>query len=139
MESKKVRIDLRPLGNSRLKVSPVALGCWPIAGVTTLGANDADSIATIQKQRFSEDRRCIVRISIRSHRSWRAAEGAAPSARIPHDRRRRRPAFSLPLRELRFQVRSIVCFGFPTPARGFSLQPRAQSFVTGDASPAPPS
>jgi aryl-alcohol dehydrogenase-like predicted oxidoreductase len=30
-------------------VSPVALGCWPIAGVTTLGANEADSIATVQK------------------------------------------------------------------------------------------
>ena len=41
--------DLRPLGNSGLKVSAVALGCWPIAGVTTLGVNDADSIATIQK------------------------------------------------------------------------------------------
>src|SRR5215207_6939778 len=39
----------RPLGNSGLMVSPVALGCWPIAGVTTLGVNDADSIATIQK------------------------------------------------------------------------------------------
>src|SRR3954447_11796813 len=39
----------RPLGNSGLKVSAVALGCWPIAGVTTLGANDADSIATIRK------------------------------------------------------------------------------------------
>ena len=41
--------NLRPLGNSGLKVSAVALGCWPIAGVTTLGANDTDSIATIQK------------------------------------------------------------------------------------------
>jgi aryl-alcohol dehydrogenase-like predicted oxidoreductase len=39
---------LRPLGNSGLSVSPVALGCWPIAGVTTLDANEADSIATIQ-------------------------------------------------------------------------------------------
>ena len=27
----------------------MALGCWPIAGVTTLHTNDADSIATIQK------------------------------------------------------------------------------------------
>lgn len=39
----------RPLGNSGLIVSPVALGCWPIAGVTTLDTNDADSIATIQR------------------------------------------------------------------------------------------
>ncbi|TWT37665.1 General stress protein 69 [Posidoniimonas corsicana] len=39
----------RPLGNTGLRVSGIALGCWPIAGVTTLGANDADSIATIQE------------------------------------------------------------------------------------------
>lgn len=39
----------RPLGNSGIFVSPVALGCWPIAGVTTLDAKEADSIATIQK------------------------------------------------------------------------------------------
>jgi aryl-alcohol dehydrogenase-like predicted oxidoreductase len=39
----------RPLGNSGFSVSPVALGCWPIAGVTTLDTNDVDSIATIQK------------------------------------------------------------------------------------------
>jgi len=41
--------ERRPLGNSGFNVSPVALGCWPIAGVTTLGTNDADSIATIQR------------------------------------------------------------------------------------------
>lgn len=41
--------DLRPLGNSGISVTPVALGCWPMAGVTTLDVNDADSIATIQK------------------------------------------------------------------------------------------
>ena len=41
--------ERRPLGNSGFLVSPVALGCWPIAGVTTLDTNDADSIATIQK------------------------------------------------------------------------------------------
>lgn len=39
----------RQLRNSGLAVSPVALGCWPIAGVTTLDVNDSDSIATIQK------------------------------------------------------------------------------------------
>jgi aryl-alcohol dehydrogenase-like predicted oxidoreductase len=38
----------RPLGNTGFCVSSVALGCWPIAGVTTLDTNDADSIATIQ-------------------------------------------------------------------------------------------
>jgi aryl-alcohol dehydrogenase-like predicted oxidoreductase len=39
----------RPLGNTGIHVSPVALGCWPIAGVSTLGVNDTDSIATIRK------------------------------------------------------------------------------------------
>ncbi len=29
-------------------ISPVALGCWPIAGMSTLGTTEADSIATIQ-------------------------------------------------------------------------------------------
>lgn len=38
---------LRQLGSTEIRVSPVALGCWPIAGVTTLDTNDADSIATI--------------------------------------------------------------------------------------------
>lgn len=38
----------RLLGRSGLHVSPVALGCWPIAGVSTLDTNTADSIATIQ-------------------------------------------------------------------------------------------
>lgn len=40
--------DLRPLGNAGIMVSPVALGCWPIAGQSTQDTNDADSIATIQ-------------------------------------------------------------------------------------------
>jgi aryl-alcohol dehydrogenase-like predicted oxidoreductase len=37
----------RPLGNSGLFVSPVALGCWPIAGMTSLDVNERDSRATI--------------------------------------------------------------------------------------------
>ena len=37
-----------PLSNTGLEVSEVALGCWPIAGLTSPGTNDADSIATIQ-------------------------------------------------------------------------------------------
>jgi aryl-alcohol dehydrogenase-like predicted oxidoreductase len=41
--------DRRPLGTTGISVSPVALGCWPIAGVTTLDANEVDSIATIRK------------------------------------------------------------------------------------------
>jgi aryl-alcohol dehydrogenase-like predicted oxidoreductase len=38
----------RPLANSGLQVSEVSLGCWPIAGMTSPGITDADSIATIQ-------------------------------------------------------------------------------------------
>lgn len=40
--------DLRPLSRSGLNVTSVALGCWPIAGVSTLDVNDADSIATVR-------------------------------------------------------------------------------------------
>ncbi len=38
---------LRPLGKTSLLVSPVAMGCWPIAGMTSLDVNDADSLATL--------------------------------------------------------------------------------------------
>ena len=39
---------LRPLGSSNLAVSPVSLGTWPMAGVTSLDINDVDSIATLR-------------------------------------------------------------------------------------------
>lgn len=38
---------MRRIGKTEIFVSPVALGCWPIAGMTTLDVNDADSLATI--------------------------------------------------------------------------------------------
>ncbi len=41
-------MDHRPLGNTGINVSSVALGCWPIAGMTSAGVNDADSLATIR-------------------------------------------------------------------------------------------
>lgn len=41
-------VPLRPLGRTAVQVSPVGLGCWPIAGVSTIDVNDADSIATIR-------------------------------------------------------------------------------------------
>lgn len=41
-------MELRPLGNTGIFVSPIALGCWPIAGLTSPGTCDADGIATIQ-------------------------------------------------------------------------------------------
>ncbi|MBN1590163.1 MAG: aldo/keto reductase [Pirellulales bacterium] len=41
-------MEYRTLGNSDIQVSPVALGCWPIAGMTSPGATDENSIATIR-------------------------------------------------------------------------------------------
>jgi aryl-alcohol dehydrogenase-like predicted oxidoreductase len=41
-------VERRPLGRTSVEVSSVALGCWPIAGVSTLDVNDADSVATIR-------------------------------------------------------------------------------------------
>jgi aryl-alcohol dehydrogenase-like predicted oxidoreductase len=40
-------IDPRPLGRTGILVSPIALGCWPIAGMTSLNVNEADSLATL--------------------------------------------------------------------------------------------
>jgi len=37
----------RRLGNTDLFVSPIALGCWPIAGMTSLNVTDENSLATI--------------------------------------------------------------------------------------------
>ena len=50
MDSVKVDeiMELRPLGQTEIKISVVALGCWPIAGMTSPGVTDEDSIATIQ-------------------------------------------------------------------------------------------
>jgi len=41
-------MELRPLGNTGIQVSAIALGCWPIAGMSSPGVNDADSLATIR-------------------------------------------------------------------------------------------
>ena len=40
-------IELRPLGNTGIRVTPIALGCWPITGITSVGVSEADSLATI--------------------------------------------------------------------------------------------
>lgn len=48
MDNTSRQVEPRPLGNTGLFVSPVALGCWPMAGMTTLDTNDADSLAAIQ-------------------------------------------------------------------------------------------
>lgn len=39
--------ERREIGRTGIFVSPVAMGCWPIAGMTSLNVNDADSIATL--------------------------------------------------------------------------------------------
>lgn len=41
-------VPRRALGKTGFQIAPVAMGCWPIAGVTTLDTNEADSIATLQ-------------------------------------------------------------------------------------------
>jgi aryl-alcohol dehydrogenase-like predicted oxidoreductase len=41
-------IELRPLGRTDIQISPVALGCWPIAGMTSLDVNERDSLATLE-------------------------------------------------------------------------------------------
>jgi aryl-alcohol dehydrogenase-like predicted oxidoreductase len=41
-------VEFRPLGSTGLQVSPIAMGCWPIAGVTSLGVTEAESLATLE-------------------------------------------------------------------------------------------
>lgn len=41
-------MERRRLGNTGIEVTPIALGCWPIAGMTSPGVNDDDSLATIR-------------------------------------------------------------------------------------------
>jgi len=40
--------EYRPLADTDILVSPVSLGCWPIAGMTSLDVNDADSLVTLE-------------------------------------------------------------------------------------------
>ena len=35
------------MGTSGIRVTPIALGCWPITGITSVGVTEADSLATI--------------------------------------------------------------------------------------------
>jgi aryl-alcohol dehydrogenase-like predicted oxidoreductase len=41
-------MERRRIGASDLFISPVAMGCWPITGITSTGVTDAQSFATIQ-------------------------------------------------------------------------------------------
>ncbi|MEM9413661.1 MAG: aldo/keto reductase [Planctomycetota bacterium] len=40
-------VQFRELGSSGIKVSTVAMGCWPIAGMTSLNVNTEDSLKTL--------------------------------------------------------------------------------------------
>jgi aryl-alcohol dehydrogenase-like predicted oxidoreductase len=41
-------MHLRILGNTGIKITPVAMGCWPIAGVTSIDVSEANSLATLE-------------------------------------------------------------------------------------------
>jgi aryl-alcohol dehydrogenase-like predicted oxidoreductase len=40
-------IELRQLGRTDIRVTPVAMGCWPISGITSVDVNETDSLATV--------------------------------------------------------------------------------------------
>lgn len=48
MRIMKVSESSRKLGQTDLRVSSVAMGAWPISGMTSLEVNDADSLATLR-------------------------------------------------------------------------------------------
>lgn len=37
----------RKIGTTEIEITPVAMGCWPIAGMTSIDVNDRDSLATL--------------------------------------------------------------------------------------------
>jgi aryl-alcohol dehydrogenase-like predicted oxidoreductase len=41
-------MQLRPIGTTDIRVSPVALGCWPLSGMTREGISAADAQATLE-------------------------------------------------------------------------------------------
>jgi aryl-alcohol dehydrogenase-like predicted oxidoreductase len=41
-------MNLRRLGQTDIHITPVAMGCWPITGITSIDVNDADSLATLE-------------------------------------------------------------------------------------------
>ena len=38
---------LREIGTTGIGVTPIAMGCWPISGITSIGVTEADSLATL--------------------------------------------------------------------------------------------
>src|SRR5262245_10051521 len=41
-------MDLRQLGQTDIRITPVGMGCWPITGITSIDVNEADSLATLE-------------------------------------------------------------------------------------------
>lgn len=39
--------ELRQLGQTGIRITPVAMGCWPISGITSVDVTEADSLATL--------------------------------------------------------------------------------------------
>lgn len=39
--------DLRPIGKTSIKVTPLAMGCWPISGITSIDVTEASSRETL--------------------------------------------------------------------------------------------
>lgn len=44
----KSNVESRPLGKTAILISPIALGCWPIAGMTSADVVEKESLATIE-------------------------------------------------------------------------------------------
>lgn len=41
-------MPLRPLGQTDIQVTPLAMGCWPISGITSINVTEAASLATLE-------------------------------------------------------------------------------------------
>lgn len=39
---------MREIGRTGIKVTPLAMGCWPIAGITSINVTEQDSLATLE-------------------------------------------------------------------------------------------
>ncbi|MAT16722.1 MAG: aldo/keto reductase [Planctomyces sp.] len=47
-------MELREIGNRGIRVTPIAMGCWPIAGVTTINVTKEEALGTIRAAYESE-------------------------------------------------------------------------------------
>ena len=41
--------DRRELGTTGIEITPIAMGCWPITGITSIDVNETDSVATLRQ------------------------------------------------------------------------------------------